>query len=458
MTDLHCETDIAPLRRYFEAGNTRPLEWRRRQLEALARMGAARETEIFAALKEDLGKSAFESFASEVSFVRHGADYARKHLRRWMRPRRVPIDLPNMPGRARIIPEPLGVALIISPWNYPYHLALAPLVGALAGGNCAVLKPSEMTPATSALLARIVPEFLDPQAVRVVEGDAEVAQALLAQRFDHVFFTGSTRVGEKVMTAASRHLTPVTLELGGKSPVILSQSADIDVAARRVAWGKCLNAGQTCIAPDYVLAERGTAAPFIAAVKQQVQRFLGEDPQESPDYTRIVNTHHFDRLTGLLSDTEIVYGGQCDRDDLYIAPTIITNPPADAPIMSEEIFGPILPVIEVDDIDAALGFITSRPKPLALYLFSTDRAERDRVIVGTTSGGVVINDVVMHVTPPALPFGGVGASGMGRYHGRASFDTFSHLKPVLSKPNWGEVPLRYPPYSATKLRWLRRLL
>ncbi|MDU8926011.1 aldehyde dehydrogenase family protein [Alisedimentitalea sp. MJ-SS2] len=458
MPDTDLQTRLSKMRSYFSSGAARSPEWRRAQLSALAGMGQRYEAEIFEALRQDFGKPAFEAFATETSFVTHGAKHALKHLRRWMRPRRVAADLANLPARARVVPEPLGLALIIAPWNYPYQLALAPLVGALAAGNCAVIKPSELAPATSALLARIVPECLDANAVQVIEGAVDTSKALLEEPFDHIFFTGSTKVGSAVMQAAGKHLTPVTLELGGKSPVILRKSADLDVAARRIAWGKCLNAGQTCIAPDYILAEQGVAEPFIQAFESQLRRFYGTDPQQSPDYPRIINTHHFDRLVRLLQDGNIRVGGLHDRDNRYIAPTVIYQPALDTALMRDEIFGPILPVFEVEDLDTAIAFINARPKPLALYLFSTDSADEKKLVAETSSGSLVVNDVLMQTTPPDLPFGGVGASGMGAYHGRASFDTFSHLKPVLRKYNRGEPPLRYAPYTAGKFRWLRRFL
>lgn len=456
MLDIGIAGTVEALRHVYATGRTRSLAWRRAQLDGVVAMGRECETEIFDALRADLGKPAFETYASEIAATRDTAVHTRRHLRRWMRARRVPVNLVNQPGRARVVPEPKGVVLIVAPWNYPYQLVLSPLVAAVAAGNCAVVKPSELAPATAALLARRLPQYLDPEAVRVIEGGAEVSATLVAQPFDHILFTGSTAVGRKVMEAASHSLTPVTLELGGKSPVILARDADVDTAARRVAWGKCLNAGQTCIAPDYVLAERGMAAPFIRAFALHTHRFLGDDPQANPDYTRIVNRRHFDRLAGMLAEGEVVVGGGHDAEALFLEPTVLTALPQGAAAMDEEIFGPILPVIEVDDLSAALAFVNARPKPLALYLFTKDRATARRVIAETSSGSVAVNDVVMQVIAPALRFGGIGASGMGAYHGQAGFDTFSHLKPVLTKAIHGEVPLRYPPYTARNFRWLRR--
>ncbi|GGD38240.1 aldehyde dehydrogenase family protein [Sinisalibacter lacisalsi] len=457
MKNADLQMQIAPLRRHFEAGATRSLSWRRAQLKALVAMSREREGEIAAALAEDLGKSAFEAYVSEIGFIASHARHALKRLRRWARPRRRPVDLLNLPGRAWLQPEPRGVVLILAPWNYPWHLALSPLIGALAAGNCAVLKPSEFAPATSALLARLLPEYLDEAAVRVIEGDADVAQALLAEPFDLVFFTGSTAVGRKVMQAASAHLAPVVLELGGKSPTIVTRDADLAVAARRIAWGKSVNAGQTCVAPDYLLVESAVAKPFLDALTTEFRRQLGKAPRNSRDYGRIVSRRHFDRLSAMLGEGETPFGGQTDAEALFIAPTLLRNLPADAAAMNEEIFGPILPVIEVESIDAAIAHVRAGPKPLALYLFSKNRDTQRRVIAETSSGSVLINDVMMQVSPPGLPFGGVGASGMGTYHGAASFDSFSHLKPVLRKWTWGDIAVRYPPYSARARRWLRRL-
>lgn len=457
MTKAEFPPHTAAIRAHFESGATRPLAWRRAQLEGLVAMSREREGEIAEALAADLGKPAFEAYVSEIGFIASHARHALKHLRRWSRPRRKPLDLLNLPGRAWLQPEPRGVVLILAPWNYPWHLALSPLIGALSAGCCAVLKPSEHAPATSTLLARLLPEYLDPDAIRVVEGDAAAAKALLAEPFDLVFFTGSTAVGRKVMQAASVHLTPVVLELGGKSPTIVARDADLAVAARRIAWGKSLNAGQTCVAPDYLLVERAVAAPFLEALAAEFRRQLGKSPANSRHYGRIVNRHHFDRLSTMLGEGETLFGGQSDAEALFIAPTILRNPAPDSAALGEEIFGPVLPVIEVDSIDDAIAHVRAGPKPLALYLFSASRETHRKVIAETSSGAVVINDVMMQVSPPGLPFGGVGASGIGAYHGAASFDTFSHLKPVLRKWAWGDVAARYPPYSTRARRWLRRL-
>ncbi len=448
---------VAHLRATFESRKTRPYAWRVEQLKRLKAMTIEKEEAIFAALKADLGKSSFESFLTETGGDLSEIDHALKHLKGWMKPQKVSTPMSNQPGHSEIVHEPLGVVLIIGPWNYPFDVVVLPLIGAIAAGNCAILKPSELTPNTSALLAEIVAEYMDPDAVRVIEGGVDVASELLAQRFDHIFFTGSPRVGKIVMAAAARHLTPVTLELGGKSPCIINDDADLVVAAKRIAWGKFVNAGQTCVAPDYVLAHEKIADSFVQQLKTTVAEFYGDDPKTSPDYPKIVNEQHFERLTSLIDNGEIVIGGATDRADRYIAPTVLTNVSPDSPIMGEEIFGPILPVLTVADVEEAIAFVNARPKPLALYLFSDDDDVRDKVVDETSSGGVCINDVVMHLVVPDLPFGGVGSSGMGAYHGRESFNTFSHAKGVLVKSTHGEIPLRYPPYTESKFKWLKRL-
>ena len=450
--------DITRLRNTFEAGVTRPLEWRRDQLSALEAMCRARAREIADALAADLHKPDIEALSHESAYVARHARHANRNLRAWARRRRMPVDLFNLPGRAWLVPEPRGPVLILAPWNYPWMLALAPLIGALAAGNTALIKPSELAPATSALLAELVASYLDRDAVRVIEGDAETAQALLSEAWGLVFFTGSSRVGRKVAEAAGRTLSPVVLELGGKNPTIVASDADIEVAARRIAWGKLLNAGQTCVAPDHLLIERGLVKPFVKAYGASIRRMLRKNPQASPDYGRIVTRRHFDRLAAMLEQGRVAHGGRRDGGDLYIEPTALTHLPEGAAALSEEVFGPILPIVEIDGIDDAIARINSGPKPLAVYLFTSDRRAQRRVIEETSSGSVVLNDVVIHLASPDLPFGGVGASGLGTYHGRAGFDTFSHLKPVLKKTTRLDPSLRYPPYSSRKRRWLGRIL
>jgi aldehyde dehydrogenase (NAD+) len=449
---------VARLRTTFESGRTRPLRWRRDQLEALRAMLVEREADLLAALKADLGKPPTEAWATDVGFVISEITHALRHLRAWSRPERVWAPMVTRPASARIVREPVGVALVIAPWNYPVQLLLSPLVGALAAGNCAVGKPSEVAPATSAALAELLPKYLDTDAVAVVEGGVAETQALLAERFDYIFYTGNGRVGRIVMEAAARHLTPVTLELGGKSPVIVDDDADLAVAARRIAWGKYLNAGQTCIAPDYALVVKSREDQFVEHVRRAIFDFYGADPKASPDYGRIVNDQHLRRLAGLLEGGEPTVGGGVDGADRYVAPTVLQRVRDDAPVLQDEIFGPILPVLPVDDVDAAVAYVNSHEKPLALYLFTRSHATRERVLDQTTSGGVAVNATMYQVAVPGLPFGGVGPSGMGAYHGKASFDTFSHAKSVLRKPGKPDPALGYPPYTATKDRLIRRFL
>ncbi len=358
----------------------------------------------------------------------------KRNLGRWTKPQPVKTPLPLRPATSSIVREPLGVVLIIGAWNYPVQLTLIPLAGALAAGNCAVVKPSEIAGQTSRLLAEKLPAYLDQDCVKVIEGGAEETQALLQERFDHIFYTGNGSVGRSILKAAAENLTPVTLELGGKSPCLVDRDADLEVTARRIALGKWMNAGQTCIAPDYVLAHREIASPLVKQLGRTIQEFYGSDPQKSPAYARIASDRHVERLGHLLQGMEIAHGGRVDRASRYIAPTVLTDVSPDAPIMQEEIFGPLLPVLSVRDMDEAIAFVRARPKPLALYLFTHSRAVQERVLAKTSSGGVSINHTVMHAGNPNLPFGGVGPSGTGSYHGRRTFETFTHEKAVLRKP------------------------
>ena len=447
---------LSDLRGVFASGRTRGLAWRLDQLRGIERLCDEREAEIAAALAEDLGRPPVDAWLGDIASTKAEATYARKHLKGWMRRRRVPLSLNQLPGRGWVQYDPLGVVLVIGPWNYPLYLSLAPLVAALAAGNCAVVKPSELAPATSALLARLVPEYLDPMAVRVVEGDAAVTQALLAKGFDHALFTGGTEVGKKIMAAAAPTLTPVTLELGGKSPVIVAADADIDVAARRIAWVKLLNSGQTCIAPDYVLAERSVADELIDKIVANVREFRSA---ETDPLLRIVNQRQFDRLVALISasDGKVVTGGGSDSAELRIEPTVIVDPsPTDA-VMADEIFGPILPVLTVDSLDSAAELVNSKPKPLALYLFTSSRTVAQALIDRIPSGGAVVNHVAMHCMVPQLPFGGVGASGMGAYHGRWGFEAMSHRRAVLAKRARPDLKIMYPPYSDAAVKIMRKV-
>ena len=449
---------LAQLRATYASGRTRPLAWRREQLARLRLMLVEREADLLGALATDLGKPATEAWATDVGFVISEIDYVRRHLGSWVRPERVWTPMVARPGSARLVREPYGVALVIAPWNYPVQLLLSPMVGALAAGNCVVGKPSEIAPATSAVLARTIPKYLDTDAVAIVEGGVPETQALLAERFDYVFYTGNTRVGQVVMEAAAKHLTPVTLELGGKSPVIVDDDADLEVAARRVAWGKYLNAGQTCIAPDYTLVARGSEERFVEHVRRAVFDFYGSDPKESPDYGRIVNDQHCQRLARLLDGGRATVGGTVDTAQRYVAPTVLQDVRDDAPVLQEEIFGPILPVVPVDSVDAAIAYVNEREKPLALYLFSRSRETREHVLEQTSSGGAAVNATLFQVSVPGLPFGGIGPSGMGAYHGKASFETFSHAKGVFRKATKPDPALAYPPYTSRKDRLMRRFL
>jgi aldehyde dehydrogenase (NAD+) len=449
---------VAGLRKVFASGRTRPYEWRRDQLRAMRRMLVEREPELRDALEADLGKPATEAYATDVGFVIGEIDYTLKRLRGWMRPERVGTRLVTKPSRGRIVREPLGVVFVIAPWNYPVHLALAPVVGAIAAGNCVVIKPSEVTANTSAALAKLTPEYLDTECVTVIKGGVPETQALLGEAWDHILYTGNGAVGRVVMEAAAKHLTPVTLELGGKSPTIIDETADLEVAGRRVAWGKFLNAGQTCIAPDYVLVMRAVADRFVEHLRRAIFDFYGPDPKASPDYARVVDDRHFQRLIGLLGSGTIVIGGEQDEATRYIAPTVLRDVAPDSPIMQDEIFGPILPVLTVDSVDEAIAFVNERDKPLALYVFSKSHGTADRVLDQTSSGGACVNATMYHVAVPTLPFGGVGPSGMGAYHGRSTFETFSHAKSVLRKGVRPDPALAYPPYTSTKDRLLRKLL
>ena len=452
---------IARHRAFFQTGATRSLEFRRAQLLCLRAAIEKHEPSLFAALQADLGKSPYAAYSTEIGLVLSEIRHAIRCLPAWMAPQRRRTPWLAWPGRGFIRPEPYGVALIIGPWNYPLQLVLSPLVGAIAAGNCAVLKPSEFAPRTAAALAQLIGTAFREEYLAVVQGEREAAEALLRERFDCIFFTGSTGVGRAVMAAAAQHLTPVTLELGGKCPCLVCADVPLDVTARRIVWGKFMNAGQTCVAPDFILADRRIREPLVEALKRAVRKFYGDNPQKSQDYGRIVNRKHFDRLTAYLACGQVAFGGQYDARDLYLAPTLLTGAPADAPVMQEEIFGPILPVLEFTTLDEALASLRDRPTPLALYLFTKDRATQERVLAETRSGGVCLNDTVTHMVGNDLPFGGLGESGLGAYHGQASFDCFAHWRSVLRRSFAIDPKLRYPPPRislATLKRALRFML
>ncbi|MFH8240906.1 aldehyde dehydrogenase family protein [Streptomyces sp. NPDC018321] len=426
---------VARLRATFRTGRTKPVEWRTGQLRRLRALLTENGPDLEAALHADLGKSAAEAQRTEIGFTVREIDHTLGHLDDWLRPEPAPVPAHlGADATAWTQYDPLGVVLVIAPWNYPAQLLLAPLVGALAAGNAVVAKPSELAPATSAALARLLPRYLDTDAVAVVEGGVPETTALLAERFDHIFYTGNGTVGRIVMRAAAEHLTPVTLELGGKSPAFVDRDADLDAVAARLAAGKFLNAGQTCVAPDYVLTDPETAAALEPALVRAVEALYGSEPARSGEYARIVNERHFDRLTGLLDSGRVVVGGGSDRSRKYIAPTVLADVAPDAPVMREEIFGPILPVVTVSGLDEAIDFVNDRDKPLALYVFSESDGTRERFAAETSSGGLGHGLPLAHLTVSDLPFGGVGESGMGNYHGRYSIETFSHRKAVLKKP------------------------
>ncbi len=452
--------DIAGLvkrhREFFSGGGTRKLEARAESLQNLRALLREGEAELLAALKADLGKPETEAYLSEIAFVEGEIVFALNRLKSWNRPRRVRTGWLTFPASGRIYPSPYGTALIIGPWNYPLQLLLAPLVGALAAGNTAVLKPSELAPETSRTLARLIGERFDPGLLAAVEGGAETARRLLGEKFDYIFYTGSSRVGRLVMSAAAEELIPVTLELGGKNPGIVDREFDLKLAARRIAWGKFFNAGQTCVAPDYLLVPEELEAPLLGELEAEVRSFYGDDPRSSPDYGRIVNEKHFARLSGLLEGAEIVSGGESDPAERYLGPTVVRNIPDGHPLLEEEIFGPILPVLTYRTLDEALEYINRRPAPLALYFFSNDRKRQRRVIAETASGGVCLNDTVSQLLPRRLPFGGVGESGMGSYHGKASFETFSRPRSVLSRSTRLDPSFRSPPYR-TPLKTLKKI-
>jgi aldehyde dehydrogenase (NAD+) len=436
---------VCRARDYFATGGTHPPAFRRAQLQKLSAALQEHEPAILAALQADLGKSPYQSLSSELGPVQAEISHALRHLARWTAPspRRTPWLV--APARGWVQPEPFGVALVIGPWNYPVQLLLSPLVSAIAAGNAVILKPSELAPRTAEALAAMVGATFPADYIMTVNGGAEAAEALLREKFDKIFFTGSPRVGRVVMAAAARTLTPVTLELGGKCPAIVCADAKVELAARRIVWGKFLGAGQTCVAPDHVLVHQSIRETFLDALKQALLEFFGPDPRHSSDYGRIVNPKHFARLVNYLSDGKIFHGGDHDAQKLYLAPTILTNVPADAPVMQEEIFGPVLPVLEFDDLAETLSQLQAGPTALALYLFTENRETERKIINQVRSGGVCVNDVISHMIGTGLPFGGMGESGFGAYHGHAGFAAFSHQRSVLRRATWLDLPFRYPP-------------
>lgn len=448
---------LSQQQQYFASGVTKALSWRKQQLKQLKLLLSKHETELLQALQQDLGKPAFEAMLSEINYLHTDINHCLKKLSSWAKPRRVSTGLRTFPSMAFVQPEPYGSVLIISAWNYPLQLAVAPLVAVLSAGNCAVVKPSELAPATSAAIAKLLPLYLDPEAVAVIEGSVTETTELLKLPFDHIMYTGNGQVGKIVLRAAAEHLTPVTLELGGKSPVYVDSSADLKLTAQRIAWGKWLNAGQTCIAPDYILAHKDIVHALLQEIHHQLLQMYGNDPKLSPDYGRIINQRHLQRVQSYLDQIEVYCGGVVDAEQRYLSPTLVLDPPLDSLLMTEEIFGPVLPVLTISSFDAAVGFVLQRDKPLSAYLFSNNSTQQQQWVEQISSGSQCINDVLMFMAVSELPFGGVGPSGMGQYSGKAGFEQFSHLKSVLKRPLWPELPVRFAPYASWKakvLSWL----
>jgi len=442
---------------FFSQGKSRDVAYRKKQLRKLKKLLQDNEEAFFEALDADFKKPPFETYATELFILYQEIDLFLENLSKWAKPQKVRGSIFNFPSKNYVYPEPYGVALVIGAWNYPLHLSVNPVLGSMAAGNCTIIKPSELAEHTSELMAKIINKSFDPGYLHVVEGGAETTQSLLSQPLDYIFFTGSQRVGKIIMKAAAEQLTPVTLELGGKSPAIVDQTADLKTAARRIAWGKFMNAGQTCVSPDYVYAHKSVVDELLELLQQQIVKFYGDDPSQSPDYARIINRKHFDRIENLINPEKVFSGGQTLPEERYIAPTLMSNVNWDDEVMQEEIFGPILPVLSFERLDAVIASIMAHSKPLALYLFSTDKEIQQQIIDQVPFGGGCINDTVAHLANPELDFGGVGHSGIGSYHGKTSFDLFSHQKSIMKKGNWLDIPLRYPPYKDT-LKWLKKLV
>ena len=451
--------DLLPLRQFYESGATRPYAWRRQQLQKLRAAILDHEQDIYNALHTDLRKSPEESYGTEVGLVLAEISHTLRHLKKWMRPRSVRTNLVNLPSSSKIYRDPVGVVLIIAPWNYPFQLSILPLAGAIAAGNAVVLKPSELAPATSAVIEKIIKKTFSPEYINVVQGEGSVVvpELLKSFRFDHIFFTGSVATGRAVYQLAARDLVPVTLELGGKSPVVVERDADLATTARRIVMGKFINAGQTCIAPDYLLVQEDIKDRLIQQLKKTIHQFYGQDPKSSPDYARIIHEKRFDTLVSYLPQGTIISGGQHDKKDLFIAPTLLENVNPDQPLMTEEIFGPLLPVFSFRTMEEALNLIRRHPGPLAFYLFTKDAQQQQSWMEQLSFGGGCINNTVWHFANHHLPFGGIGNSGTGAYHGKHTFDTFSHAKPVMRTPTGIDPSIKYPPFKG-KMKWFKRFM
>lgn len=442
---------IQKQRLYFSKGETKELSFRISALEKLQKLIKTHEQDIMVALKEDLNKTEFDSYLTEIAVLIEEIKFTLKNIQKWAKPRKVKSSLLTFGSKSFIYPEPYGVTLIISPWNYPFQLAMAPLIGSIAAGNTAIIKPSELTPHTSALMANLIGEYFPEEYISVVEGGIEISDRLLAEKWDYIFFTGSVPVGRIIMQAAAKHLTPVTLELGGKSPAIVHEDAHLTHAAKRLVWGKFVNAGQTCVAPDYTYVHSNIKELFIAEVKKAIKDIYTSDPMETGNFTKIVSDKHFHRLTAFLNNGQLEYGGRTDTEKRMIEPTILNDISWSDPIMEDEIFGPILPILEYSDLDSIIMKIKDRPKPLALYLFTESDKVQEAVLKHISFGGGCINDTVLHLSSPHLPFGGVGDSGMGAYHGKGSFDIFSHEKSMLKQSTKFDLPFRYPSEKALNI-------
>lgn len=442
---------------FFHQGKTKELSFRLEKLDQLADAIHRYEPDVCTALKKDLNKPVAEAYMTEIGFLLEEVNWIRKNLKSWAKPKRVTSSWVLWGSRSYIYPEPYGVTLIIAPWNYPFHLTIAPLIGAIAAGNCAIIKPSEFAPHTSKVVKQMLEGIFDKEFVAVIEGDVAVSTALLNEPFDHIFFTGSVSVGKSIMEKAAQTLTPVTLELGGKSPVIVDEDANIELAAKRIVWGKYLNAGQTCVAPDFLYVHEKVKKELLDKMKQAIRKLYGEEPLHNPSYTQIIHDRHFKRLKKLLKNGQIVVGGELNPEKRLIAPTIIEGVSWEDPIMQEEIFGPILPVFSFDSLDDVIHILRSKPKPLALYYFSEDQNKQEKVISALPYGGGCINDCLIHLGTPHLPFGGVGTSGVGRYHGKYSFECFSHFKGIVKQTTKFDLPFRYS-LSKKGIKWIKKLM
>ncbi|HQO30740.1 MAG TPA: aldehyde dehydrogenase [Chitinophagales bacterium] len=457
-TEFDAATLVNKQRNFFNTGKTKDIEFRIEQLKKLRQVISDNQQEIMDALKKDLNKSPMEAYGTEVGFLLADIKHTLKTIRSLAKPRKVKTPLFHQLGSSWIQPEPYGVTYVVAPWNYPFQLAIAPAIGALAAGNTCIIRPSRMSENTARVMEKLINSNFDESYLKVVLSDIRQSNELLEQKFDYIFFTGSPDVGRQIYAAASKHLTPVTLELGGKSPCFVDETFNTNWGIKRIVWGKFTNTGQTCVAPDYVLVDKKVKQKFVDLFIKTTKEFFGEDPQKSPDLGRIINEKHFVRLTKLLEKGNILMGGKTDINDLYIAPTLIDGVTGDDPVMQGEIFGPILPIIEYEKLDDAIRFVNSRNKPLALYIFSEDKMYQERILNETSSGNASINECLMHVGQFELPFGGVGESGMGAYHGDVSFETFSHMKGILKKSTLSDFKQRFPPYTESGTKLIRKLI